>query len=566
MYEYIDSQTETVGAFNTDKHKDFKDGFKYLVESMTNVAQVNPISDLGKILNIDVLKENYKELLLNDVLNENFDDPYYASIPAKMEQLFENSAYDILRESSAIGQLAPIVGISLPILKKNFIEGHAKDIVMTEVPTKPIVKVAFERKFFKDKAGEKYYIPDIFWDDTYKRVVDVASGKAIDDKWFTVPQMDLPILNLSGGSLEARDSLGYDFCIKAVKIEVPGEDADPVLKTIDGLNVQPDFGSNNNFSAKITALGDDTPATTVVDVISGTVDQYAGKVTVACAAGKIKSVQFGGRLSNENNVDSVELDRERQVLEWKIGDGKPRINTGLTIERIKDYKALFDIDITTEIISDMSRTITDFEDSSVLTFLDDSLAKWKTKKDLPFGYKNGFVESAEFSCVPPPNTLQTPSMWINTELKFNLNRLIDELKDKLRTSDLMFVVYGHPINVSLIQDDVKWVIDEDDKIGGVQLDYSFGVFTGNKNRIHVISSMKVNKDKGLRVVAYPLSKETITFKHYKYSMNIENVYRNPQTPNIPNIMGVSRYITTEVLPVQGEFILTGNTFGIRAPK
>ncbi|WP_171567729.1 hypothetical protein, partial [Brevibacillus sp. MCWH] len=162
---------------------------------------------------------------------------------------------------------------------------------------------------------------------------------------------------------------------------------------------------------------------------------------------------------------------------------------------------------------------------------------------------------------PPSNVFVTPSQWIYSELKYFLNREIDTLKEKLKTNDIMFVVYGNPAVVTLIQDDVKWVIDEDTKIGGIQLDYRFGVMTANKNRIHVVSTMKVPREKGLRIVAFPLSKEVITFKHYKYSLNIENIYRNPNTPLTPNIMGTSRYLTTELLPVQGEFIVKNAEFG-----
>lgn len=559
MYEYLDNENQirTVGSFVTDKQADFKHGVKALFESFKGSYSIDAIDDLVKVLKVDSLKEDYKERLIGDVLAESFDDPYYAMFPQKLEQLFENTCLELVKES-AIGQLAPIVGISLPILKKNYIEGHSKDIVMTEVPTKPIVKIAFERKFLKDKAGKKYYIPEIFYNDEYKNVVDSTKGKKIVDTWFDIPAQDIPIMTLSGGSLEMRDSLAYDFCVAAVKAEVEVEGGEGGTTTelveIGGLNIQPDYGSNRAFSAKIKI------ADGVYDIITGVVDTYAGTVSVSCTGSKIKKVQFGGHLSNENNYETVELDREREVREWKIPDGQ-RINTGLTVEKIKDYKALFDLDITTEIIADMSTVLTQFEDSSILDFLDTSLNKWKGKKDLPFGYSEGFVESFEFSCTPPSNVFVTTSTYISTELKYNLNRQIDELKTKLKTPDIMFVVYGHPNHISLIQDDVKWVIDEDTKVGGIQLDYSFGVMTANKNRVHVISSMKVAREKGIRIVAYPLSKEVITFKHYKYSMNIENIYRNPITPLIPNVMGTSRYLTTEVLPVQGEFKLTNNTFG-----
>ena len=568
MYEYLEhtEHVTVVGSFTTDKHSDFKNGVKSLVESFRGAYSVDAVDDILRILKMDVLREDYKQRLIGDVLNEKFEDPYYALMPLKLEQLFENSALELVKESS-VGQMAPIVGISLPVLKKNFLECHSKDIVMTEVPSKPIVKVAFERKFLKDKAGDKYYIPEIFYDDSYKTVLAKTKGKVISTAFYptegTLPIQDLAIMTLSGGSLETRDSLAYDFCVEAVKITVPDEaGTGTVTKTLTGLNIQPDMGSKNAFTFRIKTVGDNGAA--VQDIVMGQVDPYYGTVSVSSSAGKITQVRFGGHLSNENNMETVELDRERELIEWKIPDGQ-RINTGLTIEKIRDNKALLDLDITSEVISDMSTVLTQFEDSIILSYLDDSLARWKGKKDLPFGYTEGFVETTEFSCIPPSNVFVTNSSWIATELKYNLNRLIDRLKTKIKTTDIMFVVYANPNNISLIQDDVKWVIDENTKIGGIQLDYSFGVMTANKNRIHVVSSLKVPVSKGVRVIAYPLTKEHITFKHYKYSLNIENIYRNPMTPLTPNIMGTSRYLTTEVLPVQGEFSLTNNGFYSTTP-
>jgi hypothetical protein len=437
---------------------------------------------------------------------------------------------------------------------------------MTEVPSKPIVKVAFERKFLKDKSGNKHYIPEIFYNEDYKQILDLSKGKHISDAWYpttgNLPMQDLNILQLSGGTMETRDSLAYDFAIQAVQIATKKADGTDEVTTVSGLNIQPDLASNGSFTYRVKAVGGD--GETVEDILTGQVDTYYGKVSVASTAGKILKVQFGGHLSNENNLETVELDRERETREWKIPDGQ-RINTGLTIEKIKDYKALFNIDVTTEVISDISTVLTQFEDSDIMSFMDKSLNTWRGRKDLPFGYSDGFVESYEFSAQPPSNVFVTTSAWIQTELKFNLNREIDSLKEKLKTQDIMFVVYGNPANITLIQDDVKWIIDEDTKIGGIQLDYRFGVMTSNKNRIHVVSSMKVGREKGIRIVAFPLSKEVITFKHLKYSLNIENVYRNPFTPLTPNVMGTSRYLTTEVLPVQGEFVITNNGFGRTTP-
>lgn len=564
MYDYLEEnhQSNVVGSFITDRNVDFKENVKSMLENFRGAYSMDAVDDIVKVLKADVLKEDYKERLMGDVLSESMDDSYLAMMPAKMEQLFENTSLEIVKES-AIGQLAPIVGLSLPILKKNYLECHSKDIVMTEVPSKPIVKVAFERKFLKDKGGNKHYIPEIFYNEDYKEVLELSKGKPINTAWFpegaNLPIQDLNILQLSGGTMETRDSLAYDFHVQAVQIETIGQDGTTKeLTTVSGLNIAPDMAANGAFTYRVKATGGNGEV--VEDILTGQVDFYYGKVSVASTAGKIKKVQFGGHLSNENNLETVELDRERETREWKIPDGQ-RINTGLTIEKIKDYKALFNIDVTTEVISDISTVLTQFEDSDIMSFLDKSIDRWRGRKDLPFGYSEGFVESFTFSAVPPANIMIPTSAWIGTELKYNLNREIDYLKEKLKTQDIMFVIYGNPGNITLIQDDVKWIIDEDTKIGGIQLDYRFGVMTTNKNRIHVVSSMKVARDKGIRIIAFPLSKEVITFKHLKYSLNIENVYRNPFTPLTPNVMGTSRYLTTEVLPVQGEFKITNNTFG-----
>lgn len=563
------NHTDVVGSFTASKDQDFKDGIKNLFESFSNQYRVDAVDNLMQILKTEALSEAYKENLLGDVIQESFNDPYMDLLPQKLEQLYENTAGELL-ESAYIGQYNPVVGVSLPILKKNFLTCHSKDIVMTEVPTKSLIRVNFERKFLKDKEGNKYYIPEIFYDETYRTVSDKTRGKRVTDKWYgatgteatevtkdseAIRIQDLNVLEASGGSLSTRDSLGRDFGITAVKMVV-GEEVKEIA-----VDIRQNFGANNTFTYTVESK-DEAKSTVVKDLIVGQVDPYYGTVSVSCTGGKIVAIQFGGHLSNENNLESLEIDGERETLDWAIPEGE-RFNTGITLEKIKDMKALFNRDVTADIISDMSTVATQFEDSNVIGFLDQSFEKWKNRKELPFGYKDGFVEVGEFSCQPPTGTFATPSQWISTELKFTINQLLNELKDKLKTKEVIFIAYGHPSNISLIQEDVNWVIDEGQKVGGVELDYRFGVMTPNGNRVHVISTLKVAKEKGIRFVLQPTTKDTFTFKHYKYSFNIENSYRNPLTPLTPNVMVTSRYLTTEVLPIQGSLELKNNKFGIK---
>lgn len=552
-YDMDGQAGRVIGSFVQEKDTDFKNGVLSLMEGFRAAYSMDACDDFMKIMKNDTLNEQYKEGLIGDILAEGFEDPYLAMMPEKLEQLYENSRTNIIEESYGVSTMSPIVSYSLPILKKSFLQCNAKDIVMTEVASKPVVKIAFERKFLRDKKGAKYYIPEVFYNDEYKKVSQLAKGKEINGDWHTQPMQDLPLLTLSGGTIEARDEFALDFHISALKMEINGQEH------IEEVDIKPDLGANNSFVYRVSAEKDGHKAE---EILSGSVDFYHGTVSISSTGKAIKAVKFGGHLSNQNNVESLDLGRERETKHWHIGEGE-RLNSGFTIEKIKDMKAMLNIDVVPEIIADMSTVLTQFEDSTVLSFVKESLERWKDKKQLPWGYSEGFVETAKFNCVPDHGML-TQSDWIEKELKFRIDRLVGKLKTKLKTQDIMFTLFAHPNNIELLSSSVNWLFDEATKVGGVQLDYRFGVMTTNRCRIHVVSSLKVDEAEGLRIIAQPTTAEHITFKHYKYSLNIENNYRNAQTPLTPNIMATHRHMTKEVLPVQAQLILQGVDFGIDA--
>ncbi len=557
----FDNTSEIVGGFTINRDEDFKQGLSLLCESVQN-QHLDLFQDISMILKNPTTRAAYKEGLLGDVVRESFDDAYYGTHVAKLDQLFENSAMEILRESS-VGQVAPIVGTSLPILKKEYLECVSKDIVMTEVPKTPIVKKTFERKFLKDRDGNKYYIPEIFYNDDYKNIMSKAKGAAFPEAFLpdatdiaagiTFPLQDYDLIGKVGGTLQKRDSIALDVRVCAVQTEVDGE-------TIEvPVNAVPDVANNGVIYTEVIITKADK--TTVTDMLFGKVDFYSGKVSVTSSNGYVKGVKFAGNLSNQNNTNGLEIDFEREVKTYMIGEGET-FNSGLTVNKIKDMKALLDIDMAATVVTDMAQVVTQTKDSNIIAFVRDSYNAWKAKKNLPYGYTGGFTEESVFSCIPSQPTTVPGSVWLNTELKFHISRHIDRLKTKLKEKDMMFVIAGHPNHITLLNDSVNWVVDTETKLGGVQLSYNFGVLTDSKDRAHVVSTEKIPESEGILIVAYPLTDNTMTFKNYDYSFTVENSYRNPNTPLTPNIMVSSRNITVELLPVQGRFLLTDNEFGI----
>ena len=96
---------------------------------------------------------------------------------------------------------------------------------------------------------------------------------------------DLNILEESGGSLERRDALSYDFGIKALKVDIPvanpagGTTTEEVI--IDNLDIRPDYASNTfKYTVEIENKVDPTQAPNKVQVFGPTL-LYDGLVTVS---------------------------------------------------------------------------------------------------------------------------------------------------------------------------------------------------------------------------------------------------------------------------------------------
>lgn len=566
MSNNINTTTRGVGSFVVEADREFKDNLVASLENFSQKYQVNPIYKLTDILTTDMLFESYKEELFSDVLDGTLESSFgyydseetnnYMSLHAdKLEQLIENTREELALEASSIGQLSPIVALTLPILKKEYLEMNFKEVLQTVVADKPVINIAYERKFLKDVQGNKYYIPDIFYDNSYKEITRKSIGKEISSKWYpetgSLPFQDLDMLAESGGSLERRDQLSYDFRVAAIKVDVPTDDA--TEEVIVPVDCKPDM-ANQAFNYTIEVTDAKTNPGKVKCAIYGSFDPYSGKVSIAGV--NIKQVQFAGHLSNSNNTEIVELDRERKNIQYTISE-KERFNTGITIERIRDEKALANIDTTVELVSDMTEVCAQTKDSNIKEFLEESFQRTLAAKDFhPMGYNIKFADSIEFDMQKAKDYMVPESEWRSPQLRMYFGRVIGQMKQQLRDTRVMFVVSGNPYVIERFfetDDKCRWVIDNNTKIGGVKFDYKFGVTTIDGTRIHLIATMKETVEKGLRIVAYPLTETVLTYRQYDYSFNIENNYRNPLTPNIPNIMAVQRYENIEYLPLQWEF-------------
>ena len=449
MYQHIyDNESKTtqgVGSFVDNRDGGFKAQFKAMDESFRNNYSIDALSDMKQILSVGPLFEAYKEAMFNDAIEatsessfctygHNNNDEYLSLHADKMDQYVENTRQTLLTEASSVGMIEPIVGLTMPILKKQYIANQFKDMLQTIVSTSPIVKYAYERRFLKNAKGEKKYFPECFYDGSYYEFTDQGIGKEVTNKWYpqaggTLPLFDLNILEESGGSLERRDALSYDFGIKALKVDIPvanpagGTTTEEVI--IDNLDIRPDYASNTfKYTVEIENKVDPTQAPNKVQVF-GSYSPYDGLVTVSAAADAasnvvIKGIQFGGHLSNSNNTETIELDKERHNQQITIAE-KERFNAGLTLEKIKDEKALANIDVTVEVVSDMSDVCAQTADSNTQRFLEQSFQKVKNMGNRvfqPMGYNFQFADEVSFDMAAPSTYMVPESEWRSKQLRY----------------------------------------------------------------------------------------------------------------------------------------------------
>jgi hypothetical protein len=549
------SKRETVGLFSEKVEPQFAKAMKQLREQFSTVHGIDPVSDVSKVLMHRNLTEEYDQLMFNDYQNSSLNEganPFASAVHeaniAMFNQILENSK-TALMESAGIGALRPVVGLTLPLLKRYWIENAYKDIVPTEVPVKPVFKVGIEKKYLLDKDGVKHYLPEAIYDSP-STILGVVQ-KSLTADTITVPIRDFDLITESGGSLAQRDSISVNFSIKSIFITVKsGTTGTPTTTSVEVKNLRvPVDQATGVFTTTVSAanLGDFATDAATTDVLYGSLDYGTGKLSATSLGGKITGLTVAGTLSNENNLTSASTGWEHEDKEFTIPDGI-HLNSGMTVERMTDSQMLYNIDEASFNVKLMSETLTSLREVSGFAYLDSSLTRLAN---------TSFVKKTTFNCKPPATVVVTDTYaWIRSALKETLDNVATELAKVLKNKNVRFVVYGNIYDIKLLDLDINWVYSTEVPMGGVKLNYKMGVM----NKLHnfnIVSTDHCPTGK-IHILVIPVTEEQYTYKNFEFNMIIANDYRDPNMPNVPSVMTTLRYLDTEVTPVQGEITIQNN--------
>lgn len=507
-----------------------KESFEYFAQS-----NVQMVSGFSEILGEDALFSEYKNFMTRGLT---------ADEGQQLDQLLENARFQILQEST-VSQVTPLVGLSMPTVRKMWVRTALKNAIPTEAAKVPSFTIS--------------------WMEPYTNSVDPVTGKRVKTalpqaadgmrKIANLPAIEHPevgyytlgaMSNVIDVTLVARGEATADQLANGTVKRKNGDAVDPIFSIVALVNeddedvpVNIKLDIQSGFYQAVEG-GDDA----LVQVF-GNLNCETGDITVTTVGGKtdyFKGFKVRGHLTQENNerVESVSFDIRRKDV--RIGTGT-HLNAELPIEWLQDTMALYNIDAATEVVDLMSNIVAQKLDHEIIDFLE-----------------NSFVESGtpfvgHFDVKPSAGFAGSPTEW-RAELRTTIEWWATRLKSYTMFTQGHFVIIGHPIDINLIPD-IQWQFKSaQGERGGVHVNYDFGVMTAS-NVYQVVASENIPSGK-LIMFFVPNTANYMTYKYYPYTFNIEKGYVSPNMERVPSIMVSKRHKLEELIPMQVQIKILNN--------
>lgn len=260
---------------------------------------------------------------------------------------------DLLMESNTMMNLKPYETLTLPILRNFYPKLIAKELVNVMPIDKPDVVKAFIKPYFRKLdntggayGGWNYQFPSVDTDISRgpNRGVSVAADT-------TAQELNiLTAMSLSGTGGSLYSHIEKDFRIIKIVDSTGGETTVNILPTVAG-----------NFSTAVTHTNGDT------DVLSGHIDWNTGDLYWSTVEGTVAEIGYEAYASLEENTISPELELRHEPIRLTSIDR--RIKTSWTSNFEQDAKALFDLNIQSELVNIIGEQIALDIDREIITDL-----------------------------------------------------------------------------------------------------------------------------------------------------------------------------------------------------
>ena len=368
------------------------------------------------------------------------------------------------------------------------------------------------------------------------------------------------------------------------KVETPAGQAKKVRLPGNGINV--DIQSGGTFlnggitsNMKLPVVDPTTNLPTgetvsIDDRLSGVVDFIRGTIT-ASSCGEIDGIYLSGYVSNETNMRTIGYREYPELRKFTIADGC-RFQMPFTVEDFAEAQSSLTFNLYNRMTQELLTHQELFEDESILEYLDTDFDQ-NSGYDADIWSQESFTHT-EYADLDPasisPTFAGNPFAYRTDAIQNAIASVIYELCDRAKLDNLGFVIYANPKVARLLKTFVTWTVQKNTAIGGVQMNHSFGVMTDFDTPIRVVASNRVDAytlidayqadhvDKGeksreyiFKIVAYPMDKFHITYKHLRFARHLTNSPENAAYADAQNPGGQAVLITTssqyETISIQG---------------
>lgn len=478
----------------------------------------------------------FSEILSEDALFSEYVTRMTAGLGAdeaeQLEQILENARLQILQEST-ISQVTPLVGLSMPTVRKMWVKTALKNAIPTETAKVPSFTISWMEPYLRDQDGTKHALPQ-----SVRGLNDHFQKPRLTQEYFTLPTSETDnlltatVINGVSASQVNHDAIDPILFIENAKLTV-GTGVEVVK-----VDLKLGQGSAEGQFYGVVKSADGS----VSDTLFGHVNLETGAFELTSLKGLVKEVNFRGYLTHENNTrtQSVSFDIRRKDI--RIGTGA-HINAPLPIEWLQDTLALYNIDATVEVVDLMSNVVAQKLDHEIIAFFEKSFRE------------SGSPFVGKFDVKPTAGFAGSPTEW-RQELRTTIEWWATKLKSYTLFTQGYFVIFGNPIDINLMPD-INWQFKQaSGERGGVNVNYDFGVMTAN-NVYQIVASDNVPQGK-LTMFFVPNTENYMTYKYYPYTFNVEKGYLDPQMPNVPSIMMTKRHTIEELIPMQVQIEILHN--------
>lgn len=599
---WFQEQQGLINTATTEELKDLVDGFDERFEEAANKINagygINIRRDAKRMIDNPEVMREYKTEFLEPILSEIKNYPvnteaerlHMESVADQLDKAWDASKNAFLiQESYNVANYLPLSTLDFPALVKQYIKFLGKDLIPVQTASSTnIEQRIFVKYLVNNQTGEEYETPAIYFkrdengEKVWKKLWNAGKGYRINDKQpillSTIYAAQNKKYSLFNWLLDDSDQpltitpnvrtrLSYDFNIRYVqydgkKVMLPGQG---ISIDVQNGGTFLNGGITENMKLAVVDTTTNLPTGETVsfsDRLSGIVDFIKGTIT-ASSCGQITGIYVDGRVSNETNMRTIGFREYPEIRKFLISDGC-RFQLPFTVEDFAEANASLNFNLYNRLVQELVTAQEMFEDESILEFLDHEFEKYNGYDSDVWNLESyTATEYADLDpCAITRNFAGNPWEYRTDAINNAINSVIYELCDRGKMDNLGFVIYANPKCARLLKNYVRWTVQKSTEIGGVQMNHAFGVLTDSDVPIRVVSSNRVDayttipayqdgatqgqvsREYFFKIVAYPMDKFHISYKHLRFARHLTNSPENAAYADANNPGGAAVLVTT----------------------